>query len=390
MISRTASPLRLFTKGISSKLGRLSFSKINFSMEVEAPGAPQDDLCSLSKDELIQLVRQLREKPKTPDAQPKPTEVWKKKKPPREFDMARYSQRYVALKIAYIGANYKGLAAQENTDDTIEAVLFKALTKARLITSRETSSYTRSGRTDKGVSAFGQVIGLKLRSNMKSGLGVVAPPDASAALQAPEAASVSSAAAPAAVDGDGLEDGSTLSAAKPFAMPTVVPPDVPVKPGGSELPYVTAINALLPPDIRVLAWAPVPPEFNARFSTRRRVYKYFFLGESLDIERMRDGARRLIGEHDFRNLCRIDVVSVNNFVRRLSRFDIEPVAALTSADPSRQLYQMVIAGTAFLWHQVRAMAAILFLIGQRLEEPSVVDELLDIAKHAGKPRFVMQ
>ena len=32
---------------------------------------------------------------------------------------------------------------------------------------------------------------------------------------------------------------------------------------------------------------------------------------------------------------------------------------------------MTIKGTAFLWHQVRCMVAVLFLIGQGLESPSV-------------------
>ena len=46
---------------------------------------------------------------------------------------------------------------QEDTDKTIEAVLFDALLKTRLIESRATSNYHRCGRTDKGVSAFSQV-----------------------------------------------------------------------------------------------------------------------------------------------------------------------------------------------------------------------------------------
>ena len=37
---------------------------------------------------------------------------------------------------------------------------------------RETSNYHRCGRTDKGVSALGQVISLDLRSNLLTGVGV--------------------------------------------------------------------------------------------------------------------------------------------------------------------------------------------------------------------------
>jgi len=51
----------------------------------------------------------------------------------------------------------QGFAVQEDTEKTIEAALFDALLKTRLIESRATSNYHRCGRTDKGVSAFSQV-----------------------------------------------------------------------------------------------------------------------------------------------------------------------------------------------------------------------------------------
>ena len=41
------------------------------------------------------------------------------------------------------------------------------------------------------------------------------------------------------------------------------------------------------------------------------------------------------------------------------------------------MYVAVIQGSAFLWHQVRCMMAILFLIGNGLEDISVIDTLLD-------------
>lgn len=44
------------------------------------------------------------------------------------------------------------------------------------------------------------------------------------------------------------------------------------------------LNTNLPEDIRVLDWAPVGSEFNARFSCLQRVYKYFFPRGSLDLE----------------------------------------------------------------------------------------------------------
>ncbi|KAK4352472.1 hypothetical protein RND71_027990 [Anisodus tanguticus] len=52
-----------------------------------------------------------------------------------------------------------------------------------------------------------------------------------------------------------------------------------------------------------------------------------------------------------------------------------------------QLMIMKIKGSAFLWHQIRCMVAVLFLIGQGLESPNVLDALLDIERTPWKPQF---
>jgi tRNA pseudouridine38/39 synthase len=79
------------------------------------------------------------------------------RKAKRVFDFSAHGRRHVALRIAYLGWGYQGFASQENTNNPIEEKLFEALTKTRLVENRQTSNYHRCGRTDKGVSAFGQV-----------------------------------------------------------------------------------------------------------------------------------------------------------------------------------------------------------------------------------------
>lgn len=81
----------------------------------------------------------------------------KKRGKERPFDFSVHPRRHVALRLAYLGWEYKGFAVQENTDNTVEARLFEALLKTKLIQDRQSSSYHRCGRTDKGVSAFSQV-----------------------------------------------------------------------------------------------------------------------------------------------------------------------------------------------------------------------------------------
>ena len=51
--------------------------------------------------------------------------------------------------------------------------------------------------------------------------------------------------------------------------------------------------------------------------------------------------------------------------------------------------EMTVVGKAFLMHQVRCMAGILFLIGNGLEQPSVVDHMLDVTRCPRKPQYGM-
>ena len=76
----------------------------------------------------------------------------------RPFDFNLYTKRHVALHVCYFGWDFHGFAVQEITGRTIESELFHALTLTKLIKNREESNYHRCGRTDKGVSAFQQVI----------------------------------------------------------------------------------------------------------------------------------------------------------------------------------------------------------------------------------------
>lgn len=87
-----------------------------------------------------------------------------RKKKDRPFDFSAHPRRHVALRLAYLGWAYQGFAVQENTDNTVEARLFEALLKTRLVQDRQSSNYHRCGRTDKGVSAFSQVTSFRYRS----------------------------------------------------------------------------------------------------------------------------------------------------------------------------------------------------------------------------------
>lgn len=51
------------------------------------------------------------------------------------------------------------------------------------------------------------------------------------------------------------------------------------------------------------------------------------------------------------------------------------------------MYYLEIVGHAFLWHQIRCIMAVLVLIGQGNEDPSIITELLDVERN---PWLVMR
>ncbi|XP_024140365.1 tRNA pseudouridine(38/39) synthase isoform X1 [Oryzias melastigma] len=266
----------------------------------------------------------------------------------RPFDFAAHPRRHVALRLAYLGWAYQGFAVQENTDNTVEARLFEALLKTRLIQDRQSSNYHRCGRTDKGVSAFSQVITIDLRSTQFcGGLGVT--------------------------------------------VPEKVDSSVKSKASSSELPYVKMLNRVLPQDIRILDWAPVAEGFSARFDCQSRTYRYYFPRGSLDVALMEDAAKRYEGTHDFRNLCKMDVGNgVLQFERTILSATVRPVwSEQTSGTDQYSLFVFEVKGLAFLYHQVRCMMAVLLLIGQKLEEPQIINQLLDVENNPRKPQYSM-
>ncbi|CAD7698463.1 unnamed protein product [Ostreobium quekettii] len=255
----------------------------------------------------------------------------------RPFSMSKYRTRFIALKIIYLGWRYHGLAAQAHMNQTVEAELFYALRRTRLIAEDADSKsvfYSRSGRTDKGVSALCQVVSLCVRSKG---------------------------------DAEG--------------------PEVDVT---DELDYPAVLNSCLPPDIRVVGWTPVDKDFNARFDAKYREYKYFIVSQRhspLDVAAMQQAAGLFCGTHDFRNFCKVNIEAMKNHVREVMECRVEPLALPEWGD--RDFHVLTVRGTGFLWHQVRCMAAVLLMVGQGLEGPETVQRMLDVRDVAGKPSYAM-
>ena len=113
--------------------------------------------------------------------------------------------------------------------------------------------------------------------------------------------------------------------------------------------YCEILNRELPMDIRAVGWAPVTVGFSARFSACHRVYRYFFIHKDLDIVAMRTATEKLLGQHDFRNLAKLDVINVSNFKREIYSATIT-LCETNPTDERLSTYMLEIRGNAFLWH----------------------------------------
>lgn len=74
-------------------------------------------------------------------------------------------------------------------------------------------------------------------------------------------------------------------------------------------------------------------------------------------------------------------------MRSISFFEVNAVEGCRWG--GRQLFELHLRGSAFLWHQVRCMAAVLLLVGEGREAPEVVRRYLDVTAEPLKPQYSM-
>jgi len=133
------------------------------------------------------------------------------------------------------------------------------------------------------------------------------------------------------------------------------------------------LNGILPDDIVIRSVEEVPPDFDARRSSKGKVYRYVILNRSspaaidrhrcwhlraqLDVDLMYDAALMLIGEHDFSAFQGSGCTSRHQ-VRRMLK-----VSLRKAEEDSDRLY-FEIEGQAFLKHMVRNIVGTLVKVGQ--------------------------
>src|SRR5437899_6109141 len=152
--------------------------------------------------------------------------------------------------------------------------------------------------------------------------------------------------------------------------------------------FQRALNALLPPAIRIVGADEVGPDFNARWSARGKTYRYrLYRGKvvppaiwryvlhypfPLDEDAMRDAAARFVGMHDFASFA-ASTGSEDDDKERSTEREIYATELARSPDDEELVF--TVRGRSFLRYMVRKMVGTLLDVGRGRLIPEDVDRL---------------
>ena len=158
---------------------------------------------------------------------------------------------------------------------------------------------------------------------------------------------------------------------------------------GSRIPaerFSYALNQRLPEDIVVTKSEEVSLDWHPRYQNSLKTYEYHilnmktpvptkrlyncFVSFDLDVNRMRQGAQYLLGEHDFAAFCCIRT-NAKTTVRTVTDLQIQQNPLKPEEITIR------ITGHGFLYNMVRIIAGVLIRVGRGFYEPEKVLELLE-------------
>lgn len=144
-----------------------------------------------------------------------------------------------------------------------------------------------------------------------------------------------------------------------------------------------ALNRRLPEDIVIVKSEEVPLDWHPRYCDCEKTYEYhiwnsevpdptkrhttYHVSYKLDIEKMRQAAQYLIGEHDFVSFCSIHR-NVKTTVRTIYQLDIEK---------HHEDLTIRIRGNGFLYNMVRIIVGTLLRVGRGYYTPEQVKEILE-------------
>lgn len=155
--------------------------------------------------------------------------------------------------------------------------------------------------------------------------------------------------------------------------------------------FQRALNALLPPTIRIVAAEETGPDFSARWSAKGKVYRYrLYRGKvvppmlwryvlhypfPLDEVAMNDAAAHFVGVHDFSSFAASSGSEEDDKERNMERevFATE----LKRTDDGEELW-FTVHGRSFLRYMVRKMVGTLLEVGRGKLAPEDINKLYEL------------
>ena len=145
----------------------------------------------------------------------------------------------------------------------------------------------------------------------------------------------------------------------------------------------TYLNEYLPEDIRVLEIEEVPLRFHSRYHAVKKTYRYTIwnapkadvflrkwvevIPEELELAKMREASKLLIGTHDFLAFC-------GN--RKMKKSTVRNIMAITIGKKEEQV-EITITGNGFLQNMVRIIVGTLVEVGLGKRSVESVGEALE-------------
>ena len=159
----------------------------------------------------------------------------------------------------------------------------------------------------------------------------------------------------------------------------------------SALEFQRALNALLPPSIRVVAAEEMGPDFHARWQALGKTYRYrIFRGRvlppfeyrralhypwPLDEAAMAEAARKFEGEHDFSSFAASSGSEDDDRDRQMIR---EIYSSEIVSEPDRDEIAYVVRGRSFLRYMVRKIVGTLIEVGKGRLAPDDIPRLFEL------------
>jgi len=249
------------------------------------------------------------------------------------------AKRKFALVVGYLGAPYHGFQRNYGVS-TVEGVLIQALVNAGFLAERNTESFGKMGwqraaRTDRSVSALGQVVSVKLELPRES-----------------------------VCEGNDVDN---------FDAPLVPPQEI-----------LNKVNQCLPREIVLVDVVKVTNSFRAKDWCEQRRYSYLVPLQVLlgpDEARSRSLVfretelnsilHRFIGSHRFDNFTAPGRCKGRDLRRKIISFDAESVTIHDTA-----YVRFNIVGGSFLYHQIRKIMGLVILVCRRLRDVEDIDAAL--------------